>query len=237
MTTIIRTDVTLSNPKSGALVLPSLGISSGPKHRWHADAISGEIGSLVTEIPDSIGTTHLKAVEGKSYLRSDAKGRRYIDLNGAAVNSLSATTADRFADYTLVALYHWDVVTPAATNIFSPVAAGSTNGGMNLLGGKNGIGTWTGDGGKVVSTTVLAYLGWHVLIIGYSATGDEIVTADGQAVSRTNAGGNLSTMSTYAVKGNSAYNSKVRDLMIFDRVLSNSDIEALWSTMKNQMPV
>lgn len=237
MTTIIRTDVALTNPKMGSLILPSLGVSIGPKHRWHADSVSGEIGSVVGEIPDSIGTTHLKAAEGKSHLRSDSKGRRYIDLNGAATNTFSATTADRFADYTLVALYHWDVITPTATNVFSPVSAGSTNGGLNLLGGKNGIGTWTGDGGKVVSTASLAHLGWHVLILGYSATGDEMVTADGQIISRTNAGGNVSTMSSYALKGIASINSKVRDLMIFDRVLSNSDAEALWSAMKNQIPV
>lgn len=238
MTTIIRTDVTLSNPKSGSLILPSLGLSSGPKHRWHADAVSGEIGSLVGEIPDAVGTYHLKAKEGSSYLRSDSKGRRFIDLNSSpnAVFS-SGPIADRFSDYTMVMLYHWDAVSPTAANVFSPVSVGATNGGLNVLGGKNGVGTWSGDGGTVVATTQMANFGWHMVAIGYSTTSDEVVTADGQVPSRTNGNGNISTMSSYNLKGIANLNTKVRDVMIFDRVLSNADLDKLWSNLKTQFPV
>lgn len=97
MTTIIRSNVTLSAPRPGAMLLPSLGVA-GATHRWHAETVSGKPGSAVSSVPDSIGNAPLTTVIGAVTLGETASGIRYLELgagsgNGSTQNRITGSAS------------------------------------------------------------------------------------------------------------------------------------------------
>lgn len=239
MTIIFKSDTRLSAPRSRPLVLPNVPIS-GIKHRWNANTITSKVGEPITKLSDSVGTIDLTTVTGRPVLRAAANGQRYLDLNaeGASGNSIHTTVDIPYQDYSLVMLYYWDVVPTTNINVFSTRSLNATADGLNVIGSRYGVGTYT-TGGTSVSTSDPSYsAGWHTVAVGYSPTGYELASVDGNVGSRaqghkTDPAANIAM---FGVRGISAINSKMVEAMYIDHVLSDEELKIVHNELIKQVP-
>lgn len=236
MTTIIRSDSTLSAPVTGSLVLPGLGVS-GIKHRWHANSAIGAVGGAVSLLSDSVGDAHLNSVTGSVSLRQTAAGRRYVDLGSVAGDNIISTPYSReYTAFTLAMLYYWETPPASAYNALSTAAVGVTPSGLNLLNGRYGVGTWNSGGAAVATPTDTPQTpGWHTIMAGYSKTGQEMAVIDGMVV-RAEGGGTSEATKVFALRGNGTLKSRMVDAVYVDHVLTDTEIATLHSRLISQIP-
>lgn len=240
MTTIIRSDVRLTKPVSGSLILPEIPIS-GIEHRWHAESAMGSVNGLVTSISDSVGTEHLDTVVGVIKLK-EANKVRYLDLGdtAAGANTISrvlvqpkATTA-----YTLAMLYYWDTLPAASTSAFSASNVGSTPGGMNVLVDKFGVGTWS-TGGSSIGASGSNTPGWHTAMVTYNKNGSEMACIDGLANRGEASGGSTGTLDSvksFGLRGSVGINARVIDAMYINHAVTDAEIKTIHEALAAQIP-
>lgn len=240
MTTIIRSDVKLSAPKAGTLVLPTLGIS-GVLHRWHAENAQGALNGAVTSVPDSVGAAPLITVAGSPTIKEGANGRRYLDLaGGSSDNTISSDVLTQdYTSFSLAALYYWDTLPvggsfPAITTI----PAMANNSALNLLDNRYSTGTWNSGGTAIVTPALTPARtgGWHTVFIGYDKTGNEMAAMDGIAATRGQGGGTSDAITKFALRGRPALHSKIVEAVYVDHVLSNAEITTLHNSLIAQIP-
>lgn len=238
MTTIIRSDVKLSAPKAGTMILPDLGIS-GVLHRYHAETVLAKPGDLVTRIEDSVGSGHLDTVGGAVRMAQSAKGKRYLDFSaGNTTNVIGGSFTQNYTAYTLVALYYWEQIPAAATNAIGTTVQGGTNMGMNLLSGdKFGVGTWTpGTGTVSIAKSINTTAGWHTIMVAYDKAGDEMAAIDGQINRGDGKGVPLESLTGFALRGPAGVNARIVEASYVNHVLTDAEVATVHSRLVAQIP-
>lgn len=236
MTTIIRSDSTLSAPTAGSLILPNLGIS-GIRHRWHAASALGAVDGTITRVNDSAGSADLTAVTGSVVLRQTPVGRRYLDLGSAAGdNIVSASYTQAYSAFSLAMLYYWETVPAGAYNVLSTSALGGTPSGLNLLNSRYGAGTWNAGGISIATPPDSSKVaGWHTIMVGYSKTGQEMAAIDG-AIARGEGHGTIDPLNVFALRGSGALKSRMVDAVYVDHVMTDAEIATLHARLIAQAP-
>lgn len=240
MTTIIKSDVRLTKPVSGSLILPEIPIS-GIEHRWHAESAMGPLNGLATSISDSIGSEHLDTVSGVVRIKEVNKVR-YIDLGdtAAGANVISRVLAQpkTHTAYTLAMLYYWDALPSASTSAFSASNVGSTPGGMNILVDKFGVGTWS-TGGSSVGASSNNAPGWHTAMVTYNKNGNEMACVDGIANRGEASGGSTGTLDSvksFGLRGSVGVNARVIDAMFINHAVTDAEIKTIHEALAAQIP-
>lgn len=250
MTTIIRSNVTLSNPQPGSVILPSLGVS-GITHRWSAEHVEGKPGAVVERVPDAIGEVPLAASGGAAILRQSASGKRFIDLSseisaGATYQQnrlVGVPVNESNVAFTLAGIIYWEKISSGQSyGVLNTYSSPSTQA-LSLDSQNSRISVYAGSSGIILSTPPSTKSGWHTCTVSYQANGEEILCLDNGTITRgevhaTTAGVPITPVpvNSFGMSGRPDTKVKVSEFAFINRVLSDAEIRAAHTAMAKLLP-
>lgn len=245
MTTIIRSNVTLSSPRPGSQILPPIGLS-GVTHRWHAESVPGSKGSTVTVIPDNVGNAPLNSVAvGTVKLGETASGTRYIDMGTPASGEVTRNRIDGSAsgdsgeEWALVALVYWEPASSTNSYGIFGTNASSAIQGVSLEPSGTRIAAYRGNNTPTVWTEKTSKKGWHTVVTSYRKNGEESASLDGGPVAKGEihaAGSEPFSVSVFSISGVPDNKIRVIDFAFVNHALSDAEHAAVHKALAAQIP-
>lgn len=250
MTTIIRSNVTLSSPQPGSVILPALGVS-GITHRWSAEHIEGKPGAVVERVPDAIGGVELAASGGTAILRQSASGKRFIDLSseisaGATYQQnrlVGGASSDSNVAFTLAGIIYWEKISSGQSYGVLNTSNSPSTQALSLDAQNGRISCYAGNSGVIISTGPTTKTGWHTCTVSYKANGEEVLCLDNGAIVRgevhtTTAGAPITAVSinSFGISGRPDTKVKVSEYAFINHALTDAEIRAAHTAMAKLLP-
>lgn len=238
MTTIIRSNVTLSNPRPGSQILPPLDVT-GVTHRWHAEAVPGTKGNTVTLVPDSVGRTPLNEVEGVIKLNETSDGARFLEFSTTDRSRIAgAASGDSNEEWSLAGLVYWESAPGSAYGLLGTNPSPAIQG-VSLESSKSRVAAYRSTTMPVVWTPSATRVGWHTVVVSYRKNGEESISLDGSAPTVGEIHGEGSTalsISNFSMNAVAADKIRIIDYAFINRALSTAEHARLHAALERQVP-
>jgi hypothetical protein len=228
MTLVIRTPGTLTNPRPGTVLLPSLGID-GVLVRLHAANAQGAVGADLTTVGDGAGSGNLATlVEGTGKI-GERDGVRTIDLSqnvdvGRLSIALRGGAASKDRTFAMLAYVGKYLSAGAAQFMYQGGSA------LSIANGR--LAPYAG--GARTNSTGAVHVGWHTLIGVLRA--DQTSTAVLDGVETTGPFGYPNPAAgPFEIRGYSTLALEFTDAVFIDRAITSPEYPILHAALLAQL--